>query len=343
MSAKNVFIKVGSDIVASAGFINWIQGSGTTYTVAVDYQTDYITVTDEAAGSAGEPTADAHIADTDDAHDATAISYSGSVEAANVNSAIDALNTALAFQGTHNNLGGRSTTDAHPSGAISFTPDGIIAATDVQTAIVELSTDLNTPDYLVGTASSSLAAEIVVGTSPGGELGGSWSSPTVDATHAGSTHLTLGTSPSTQASGDSAAGGSASDAAKTDHKHGFPNLITIGGPWSKEGNLTTGTGTVRWYNRTGRTLTFVDATAAVGTAPTTQSILIDVNVNGTTCFVASSQANRPTITATTNVGNTTTFDSIATITAGQYLTVDIDQVGSGTVGADLGITVTMKG
>lgn len=43
-------------------------------------------------------------------------------------------------------------------------------------------------DYLVGTASGSLTGEIVAGTSPGGELGGTWASPTVDATHSGSTH-----------------------------------------------------------------------------------------------------------------------------------------------------------
>lgn len=35
-------------------------------------------------------------------------------------------------------------------------------------------------DYLVGTANGSLSAEIVMGTAPGGELGGSWASPTVD-------------------------------------------------------------------------------------------------------------------------------------------------------------------
>lgn len=37
-----------------------------------------------------------------------------------------------------------------------------------------------TADYLVGTANGSLSAEIVVGTSPGGELGGTWASPTID-------------------------------------------------------------------------------------------------------------------------------------------------------------------
>lgn len=45
-----------------------------------------------------------------------------------------------------------------------------------------------TADYLVGTAQGGLSAEIVVGTSPGGELGGTWASPTVDATHSGSAH-----------------------------------------------------------------------------------------------------------------------------------------------------------
>lgn len=43
-------------------------------------------------------------------------------------------------------------------------------------------------DYLVGTAQAGLSGEIVVGTSPGGELGGTWSSPTVDTTHSGSAH-----------------------------------------------------------------------------------------------------------------------------------------------------------
>lgn len=46
-------------------------------------------------------------------------------------------------------------------------------------------------DYLVGTAHGDLSAEIVVGTSPGGELGGTWATPTVDAVHSGSSHASV--------------------------------------------------------------------------------------------------------------------------------------------------------
>ncbi|HKY89370.1 MAG TPA: hypothetical protein VJ141_05275 [Candidatus Limnocylindrales bacterium] len=45
-----------------------------------------------------------------------------------------------------------------------------------------------TANYLVGTAQAGLSAEIVVGTTPGGELGGTWAGPTVDGTHSGSSH-----------------------------------------------------------------------------------------------------------------------------------------------------------
>lgn len=65
--------------------------------------------------------------------------------------------------------------DSHAHTSSTVTPAGIGAAP-------------STVDYLVGTASGGLSAEIVVGTTPGGELGGTWASPTVDATHSGSAH-----------------------------------------------------------------------------------------------------------------------------------------------------------
>lgn len=108
--------------------------------------------------------------------------------------------------------------------------------------------------YLVTTADATLTNEVAVGTAPGGELGGTWASPTVDATHAGGTHLTLSsgqptltlasvasngaattalrsddviaafdtTVPVTQNFGDTPTVGTASFAARRDHRHGMP-------------------------------------------------------------------------------------------------------------------------
>ena len=49
-----------------------------------------------------------------------------------------------------------------------------------------------TANYLTGSAQGGLSAEIVVGTTPGGELGGTWASPTVDTVHSGSSHASMG-------------------------------------------------------------------------------------------------------------------------------------------------------
>jgi hypothetical protein len=46
-------------------------------------------------------------------------------------------------------------------------------------------------DYLVGTTNGTLTGEIVAGTAPGGELGGTWGSPTVDTVHAEGGHAAM--------------------------------------------------------------------------------------------------------------------------------------------------------
>lgn len=80
-------------------------------------------------------------------------------------------------------------------------------------------TDAN---YLVGTANGSLSAEIVVGTSPGGELGGTWASPTVDATHSGSSHATV-----QSAAEATAAAALAAHEADTTSIHGIANTANL--------------------------------------------------------------------------------------------------------------------
>jgi hypothetical protein len=103
--------------------------------------------------------------------------------------------------------------------------------------------------------------------------------------------------------------------------------------FSRAGTLSTGAGTFRVYNDCGDTLTIKGVRASVGTAPTGASILVDVNIGGTTIFTT--QANRPAIAASANTSGKVTNYNVTTIADGAYFTVDVDQVGSTIAGADL--------
>jgi hypothetical protein len=108
--------------------------------------------------------------------------------------------------------------------------------------------------------------------------------------------------------------------------------------FSIPGGLGTSVGAARIYNDTGKDLTFGTIRATCGTAPTGSAVIVDVNLNGTTIFTT--QANRPTVAAGTNT-DTATAD-ITTWTAGGYLTVDVDQVGSTVAGSDLVVQVSAQ-
>lgn len=108
--------------------------------------------------------------------------------------------------------------------------------------------------------------------------------------------------------------------------------------FSQAGTLAITDGPHRWYNDTGRTLTFTAIRGAVGTAPTGADIIVDVNVNGTTIMTST----KVVIAATTNTIKQTTF-STTTIADGSYLEVDIDQVGSSVPGSNLTVSIWMKG
>lgn len=86
-----------------------------------------------------------HLADTIDAHDASAISNipSGNLAATEVQAALNELQTDIDTRATSTALSDHlnDTVDAHDASAISFVAVGTIAATDAQTAIAEVATD----------------------------------------------------------------------------------------------------------------------------------------------------------------------------------------------------------
>lgn len=110
--------------------------------------------------------------------------------------------------------------------------------------------------------------------------------------------------------------------------------------FSKAGVLAVAAGTQRLYNDTGRTLTLVSVRASAGTGPAGAALTVDVHKNGTTIFTT--QANRPSIAAAAVTG-TSGVVQVASWANGEYLTIDIDQVGSGVPGSDLTVTVVAEG
>ena len=69
-----------------------------------------------------------------------------------------------------------------------ITITSVVGAGDSDTLDSLHAAAFTSPKYLVTEADANLTAEVVVGTTPGGELGGTWGTPTVDATHSGNAH-----------------------------------------------------------------------------------------------------------------------------------------------------------
>lgn len=105
-----------------------------------------------------------------------------------------------------------------------------------------------------------------------------------------------------------------------------------------DGALTTQTGAGRF--RFPFDAIILGTTAAVGTAPTGAAIILDVNKNGTTIYTGGT--NRPTIAISGFATTTEPAPAVTTILAGDYLTVDIDQIGSTVAGSDLTVFVRYR-
>lgn len=103
-----------------------------------------------------------------------------------------------------------------------------------------------------------------------------------------------------------------------------------------EGDLVVESAPFRFYNKTGITRTMTMVFLSVGTAPTGSGIWVDVNKNGTTIFTT--QANRPYIDASAYTGQSTNLD-ITSLADGDYLTVDVDGIGTTIPGSDLAVHI----
>lgn len=107
-------------------------------------------------------------------------------------------------------------------------------------------------------------------------------------------------------------------------------------PFAVTGALTVKTYANRFY--VADNYTVLGIRASVGTAPTGAAILVDVNKNDTSIFAA--PADRPSIAAGSNTAQVT--PSGLTLAAGDYLTVDVDQIGSTVAGSDLTVQIRVQ-
>jgi hypothetical protein len=99
------------------------------------------------------------------------------------------------------------------------------------------------------------------------------------------------------------------------------------------GTLSVGTGRAKFYIP--GPITLGNVRASVGTAPTGSSIIIDVNKNGSSVFTTNS---KPQIFAGQTLVSTST-PNITEFTTGDYITVDVDTVGSLNPGMDLTVQI----
>lgn len=97
------------------------------------------------------------------------------------------------------------------------------------------------------------------------------------------------------------------------------------------GTLSVKAGVLRIYNDSGMPWIIEAARAYVNTAPTGASAIFTVKENGTSAFTLTVAA----------AGNTATATPATVIESGNYLTVDVTQIGSTVAGADATIVLTL--
>lgn len=109
--------------------------------------------------------------------------------------------------------------------------------------------------------------------------------------------------------------------------------------FSQAGTLTTGSGSFKLPFTLDAEI--VSVQLAVATSPTGADLIVDVNKNGSTVFTT--QANRPTVPdGDANGVGAEAVPDVTAISEGDYLTIDIDQIGSTVAGEDLTVVVEWR-
>ena len=108
-----------------------------------------------------------------------------------------------------------------------------------------------------------------------------------------------------------------------------PQLV----PFTVPGPLSVYTGVSRFYFVRSGTITAV--LASVGVPPQGASVVVDVLKNGTSIFT--NTLNRPTIAAGQN--SDAGVPDVTSVTAGDYVTVNVVSVGTSTTGSDLVVQI----
>lgn len=108
--------------------------------------------------------------------------------------------------------------------------------------------------------------------------------------------------------------------------------------FSASGNLTVraGVGRLMWPFP----IEVVGVSSALGTAPTGSAAVFDLNRNGITMFTT--QANRPAVAAGLNASDGEALPDVVAVDVSDYVTVDIDQIGSIAPGAELTMVVRYR-
>jgi hypothetical protein len=119
------------------------------------------------------------------------------------------------------------------------------------------------------------------------------------------------------------------------HTHTIKLALTS---FSKNGALNVSTGTARLPIEDAYTI--IGTRLNVGTAPTGSNLVLDILKNGSTIYTTTS--NRPFITAGSNSGGPGATPDVTSLVAGDYITVNILQVGSTIAGSDLTVSVIVS-